>query len=187
MQECGGPALTLGPYGDGLLSSLFCRTLWKSYLFSCRTKLAKLLCLKCFGRISLVNFSFCPSCQYLVAGCGASLALRTSKTTKLSPPSPQRTMLSYDGSSNILQTKFVSQHAQSCDPLQSRLTCIICAPGHRSVMSDSMDCAGQLAESHSQSRWNCWRQSRPCPRLCPWCAEGAVPVRSSGRRMVRWN
>lgn len=28
--------------------------------------------------------------------------LRTSRTTKLSPPSPQRTMLSYDGSSNIL-------------------------------------------------------------------------------------
>jgi hypothetical protein len=35
----------------------------------------------------------------VVAGGGP---LRTSRTTKLSPPSPQRTMLSYDGSSNIL-------------------------------------------------------------------------------------
>jgi len=30
-------------------------TLWKSYLLSCLTKLAKLLCLKCFGRRSLAN------------------------------------------------------------------------------------------------------------------------------------
>jgi hypothetical protein len=50
---------TPGPYGDCPLSSLLCRTLWKSYLFSCRTKLAKLLCLKCLGSMCLVNFSFC--------------------------------------------------------------------------------------------------------------------------------
>jgi hypothetical protein len=49
---------TSRPYGDSPLSSL-CLTLWKSYLFNWRTKLAKLLCLKCFGRIVLVNFSFC--------------------------------------------------------------------------------------------------------------------------------
>lgn len=49
---------TEAPYGDCPLSSL-CLTLWKSYLFSCRTKLAKLLCLKCFGSIAFVNFSFC--------------------------------------------------------------------------------------------------------------------------------
>lgn len=46
------------PYCAAPLSSVW-RTLWKSYLFSCRTKLAKLLCLKCFGKIVLVNFSFC--------------------------------------------------------------------------------------------------------------------------------
>ena len=50
---------TFCPYGDWPFSSLFCRTLWKSYLFSWRTKLAKLLCLKCFGRMVLVNFSHC--------------------------------------------------------------------------------------------------------------------------------
>ena len=50
---------TPGPYGDCPESSLLCRTLWKSYLFSWRTKLAKLLCLKCFGRMDLVNLSFC--------------------------------------------------------------------------------------------------------------------------------
>lgn len=50
--------LTPAPYGDWPPSSLLCRTLWKSYLFSCRTKLAKLLCLKCLGRMDFVNFSF---------------------------------------------------------------------------------------------------------------------------------
>jgi hypothetical protein len=50
--------LTPRPYGDDPPSSLLCRTLWKSYLLSWRTKLAKLLCLKCFGRMCLVNFSF---------------------------------------------------------------------------------------------------------------------------------
>lgn len=49
---------TPGPYGDCPVSSLLWRTLWKSYLFSWRTKLAKLLCLKCFGRMDLVNLSF---------------------------------------------------------------------------------------------------------------------------------
>ena len=50
--------LTPEPYGDCPLSSLLCRTLWKSYLLSWRTKLAKLLCLKCLGRIDFVNLSF---------------------------------------------------------------------------------------------------------------------------------
>jgi hypothetical protein len=49
---------TPDPYGDCPFSSLLCLTLWKSYLFSWRTKLAKLLCLKCLGRMCLVNFSF---------------------------------------------------------------------------------------------------------------------------------
>ena len=55
--------LTPEPYGECPLSSLLCRTLWKSYLLSWRTKLAKLLCLKCFGRIDLVNLSFCAGNQ----------------------------------------------------------------------------------------------------------------------------
>jgi hypothetical protein len=50
---------TFCPYGDWPFSSLFWRTLWKSYLFSWRTKLAKLLCLKCFGKMVFVNFSHC--------------------------------------------------------------------------------------------------------------------------------
>lgn len=53
----GGGQPTSRPYGDSPFSSL-CLTLWKSYLFNWRTKLAKLLCLKCFGRMFLVNFSF---------------------------------------------------------------------------------------------------------------------------------
>lgn len=56
-------SLTPEPYGEWPLSSLLCRTLWKSYLLSWRTKLAKLLCLKCLGRIDLVNLSFCAGSQ----------------------------------------------------------------------------------------------------------------------------
>ena len=55
--------LTPEPYGECPLSSLLCRTLWKSYLLSWRTKLAKLLCLKCLGRMDLVNLSFCAGNQ----------------------------------------------------------------------------------------------------------------------------
>ena len=112
------------------MSSLFCLTLWKSYLFNCRTKLAKLLCLKCFGRISLVNFSFCPHVSIRAAIGLPRSELCTSNTTKLSPPSPQRTMLSYDGSSNILHTRFVS-HFALFRVLWDRLTCITCAPVNR--------------------------------------------------------
>ena len=82
--------LTPAPYGDCPLSSLLCRTLWKSYLFSCLTKLAKLLCLKCFGRIDLVNRSFCsPGQRY--TKIVIIFMIPTSSTTKLSPSSPQRT------------------------------------------------------------------------------------------------
>lgn len=63
--------LTPRPYGDCPLSSLLWRTLWKSYLFSWRTKLAKLLCLKCLGRMDLVNLSFCGTHQ--TAGPGRRL------------------------------------------------------------------------------------------------------------------
>lgn len=52
-----GGVPTFCPYGDCPFSSLFRRTLWKSYLFSWRTKLAKLLCLNCSGSMVLVNFS----------------------------------------------------------------------------------------------------------------------------------
>jgi hypothetical protein len=64
-------SLTFCPYGDWPFSSLFWRTLWKSYLLSWRTKLAKLLCLKCFGRMVLVNFS------HYVQGRGQSRAIAT--------------------------------------------------------------------------------------------------------------
>lgn len=45
--------LTFSPYGLG--ASSVDLTLWKSYLLSWRTKLAKFECLKCFGRIDVVN------------------------------------------------------------------------------------------------------------------------------------
>jgi len=72
---------TPSPYGFGLPSSVF-RTLWKSYLgisscetnvasylFNCRTKLAKLECLKCRGRTLFVN-SFCWARGHQQLPCG---------------------------------------------------------------------------------------------------------------------
>ncbi|KAH3680032.1 hypothetical protein WICPIJ_008445 [Wickerhamomyces pijperi] len=70
------------PYSLDCFSSLDCLTLWKSYLFNCLTKLAKLECLKCLGRISFVN----------------SLL---SMTTNESPLSVHLTILEYELSSNI--------------------------------------------------------------------------------------
>ena len=59
VQPCRGQQHTPTPYPTGPSPSLFCLTLWKSYLFNWRTKLAKLECLKCLGRMDFVNFSFC--------------------------------------------------------------------------------------------------------------------------------
>ena len=92
---------TPGPYGEVLPSSLLCRTLWKSYLLSCRTKLAKLLCLKCLGRICFVNFSFYNSVSRGYFDHGRSWP--TSRTTKLSPSFPHLTTLSSCGLSSILR------------------------------------------------------------------------------------
>ena len=61
-------------------------TLWKSYLLSWRTKLAKLECLNMRGRMDLVN-SF------------------MSLTTKQSPRGPQQTTDWNEGSSSILRRK----------------------------------------------------------------------------------
>jgi hypothetical protein len=92
-------------YGESPVSSL-CLILWKSYLFSCRTKLAKLLCLKCFGRIVLVNWSV-YTCDvnklWRLVFKGIPLARNhTSNTTKVSPSFPHLTNVLYAGSSSIL-------------------------------------------------------------------------------------
>jgi hypothetical protein len=61
----------------------------------------------------------------------------TSRTTKLSPPSPHLTMDSYEGSSSILQIRrirmLLSQHTRD-NEIHARyhgLTCTICVPVHR--------------------------------------------------------
>ena len=67
------------------------RTLWKSYLFSCRTKDAKFECLNMRGRMDFVN-SF------------------MSLTTKQSPCGPHETTGWNAGSSSILHRRHVSSH-----------------------------------------------------------------------------
>lgn len=101
-------APTSFPYNASPFSSL-CRTLWKSYLLSCRTKLAKLLCLKCFGRMVFVNFSFCGGITSVSSVAAMEAVIgnvvvgqHTSRTTKLSPSLLQRTTELYAGSSSIL-------------------------------------------------------------------------------------
>ena len=79
------------------------RTLWKSYLFSCRTKEAKLECLNMRGRIDFVN-SF------------------MSFTTKQSPCGPHDTTGWNAGSSSILHTA-ISHHRRSDRGRERELTC----------------------------------------------------------------
>ena len=62
----------------------------------------KVAVLEVFREDQLGEFFVLPLASDLLAVQTAGPEWRTSKTTKLSPPSPQRTMLSYDGSSNIL-------------------------------------------------------------------------------------
>ena len=133
--------LTPGPYGEWPFSSLLCRTLWKSYLLSCRTKLAKLLCLKCFGRIDFVNLSFCPK-----------LAMRN--TTQLlyrygSPPAPR----SYRARLPIVPL------ASKSDPRASfRIDCQL---GFRNQRSETVDLGAAYLYSFrtcgmgSASPWQC--------------------------------
>lgn len=118
---------TLGPC-PGLPSSGRL-TLWKSYLFSWRTKLAKLLCLKCFGSTRVENFSpysgnrldTGPRKRTATFGkanspihaisrvqprgsvCSRGKA-HTSRTTKESPSRVHLTMSSSSGSSSMLFT-----------------------------------------------------------------------------------
>ena len=99
-------------------------------MFSCRTKLAKLLCLKCFGRMCFVNFSFFDPCQLiwcLSADDAPCVRVLTSSTTKLSPSFPHRTTLSSCGFSNIL-ARLVRRRGAIHAPLQT-LTCTVCEPG----------------------------------------------------------
>ena len=111
--DTSGHQLTPGPYGEATFSSLLCLTLWKSYLFSCRTKLAKLLCLKCLGSMDLVNRSFCTPISQTATERSMECLL-TSNTTKLSISSPHRTTDAYDGSSSILCcTSALRTHARS--------------------------------------------------------------------------
>lgn len=121
------------------MSSLLCLTLWKSYLFSWRTKLAKLLCLKCFGRMALVNFSFWKWSETAHHDEQRSKGNHTSSTTKLSPSSPHRTTCEYEGSSSIL--RFLSAICQwKMLNISARHTCTVSAPAKRQRMvSRSME------------------------------------------------
>ena len=111
---------------------MLCRTLWKSYLLSWRTKLAKLLCLKCFGRMCFVNFSFCEQVSAnALSVIHARCALHGSMSL---PPTPRSYLLRYP---SALRSRLVGSPT-SCEVIVSRragaiafkwLTCIVCEPG----------------------------------------------------------
>lgn len=149
--------LTPGPYCDWPFSSLLCRTLWKSYLFNWRTKLAKLLCLKCFGRMCLVNFSFYATIS--IAHMSVKARRHTSSTTKLSPSFPHLTTLSSLGFSSILARVLVSTgcaHVVSTY-LYSLRTCNV----NQHMVQRS------FATANVQSRWSCSSRSLR-QNLSPW-------------------
>lgn len=133
-------------------SSFACRTLWKSYLFSCRTKLAKLLCLKCFGRICFVNFSFCHGVREFC--CVRDSAYPTSRTTKLSPSFPHLTTLSSCGLSSILQQ--TGQSIVPSGPLGA--ICLLVQLAHLQRSQHGIPGDRMTSTWHSQSRWSCLLQ-----------------------------
>ena len=111
-------------------SSLACRTLWKSYLLSCRTKLAKLLCLKCFGRICFVNFSFCHGRQggVLSSRLGVSY-LEDYEAVALIAPSDHALVLRAFQHSTANWSVCRPERTVGCD----LLTCTACAPTTKSA------------------------------------------------------
>ena len=159
--------LTPTPYGEVPPSSLLCRTLWKSYLLSWRTKLAKLLCLKCFGRMCFVNFSFC---EQVLANALPVVHARCALHDSVSlPPALRSCLLRYP---SVLRSRLVGSPA-SCEVIVSMragavalklLTCIVCEPDSVSRKNKAARCR----QVHLQSRWSCslLEQSfRPCLRL----------------------
>jgi hypothetical protein len=122
------PALTPDPYGDCPFSSLLWRTLWKSYLLSWRTKLAKLLCLKCFGRMCFVNFSFwaprqCLPCVNHGPRCNV---LRAPQNCHRHSPIARRSRPWGSPASYMAH----QQNRSYCGSATSRRTCTTCEPGH---------------------------------------------------------
>lgn len=122
------PKHTPLPYGDVPPSSLLCRTLWKSYLFSCRTKEAKLLCLKCFGSMCFVNFSFCKRVRAAFMPLSMRTCLQHDKAIAFIAPSHYTFVLwtLQHPTDNLLARILRTQ----CD---SWLTCIACEPTQRSA------------------------------------------------------
>ena len=138
--------LTPTPYGEVPPSSLLCRTLWKSYLFSWRTKLAKLLCLKCFGRMCFVNFSFCEQVSAVAPSVIHSPAPHCALHVLVSlPPALRSCLLRYP---SVLRSRLEGSPA-SCGIIVSRragaiaiksLTCIVCEPGSVSRRTAAAHC-----------------------------------------------
>jgi hypothetical protein len=158
---------TSRPYGDSPLSSL-CLTLWKSYLFNWRTKLAKLLCLKCFGRIVLVNFSFCRPGEISVvercrSSCGASgpqAYLQDHKAVAVGAPSYYRVVR------GILEHPATSWVSMCCPAVGARRrgvqrTCRVCAPGDGMlVVFRGGDARGRGAAHKVAGVCSSWRGGR---------------------------
>ena len=148
---------------------MLCRTLWKSYLLSWRTKLAKLLCLKCFGRMCFVNFSFCE--QVLADALSTVQSCCALHCLVSLPPALRSCLLRCP---SVLRSRLVGSPA-SCGVIVSRraganavasnlLTCIVCEPGSVSRWNK----AAQCRRVYSQSRWSyslLEQRFRPCLRL----------------------
>lgn len=148
------------------MSSLFCLTLWKSYLFNCRTKLAKLLCLKCFGRINLVNFSFCHHCQHVTAANTRGMTyFENDEALSSLAPAHDRFIRRVFEHSVILR---ISPIVASRLPV---VQLIKLAAAHlysfRTCAKVRRGDVGSAVGTDLRSHWNCWPLGRPYRRLCP--------------------
>lgn len=138
-------SLTPRPYGEVPPSSLLCRTLWKSYLFSWRTKLAKLLCLKCFGRMCFVNFSFCNRVSADAPSTVVAPVLSlppTPRSCLLHCPSVRRSRLVGSPTSYYI----IVSRRTGCSRVEM-LTCKACAPVAVSSWTVAAHCRALLTKS----------------------------------------
>jgi len=137
-------------------------------LFNCRTKLAKLLCLKCFGRMPLVNFSFCGRhVSILGADCIARKGpyFNHNETVSLVTPSNDR------------RVRRVYQHPEPAISLVSSRVCGGCVRAGRGATylynlrtwetMSKFSRRGCPQVSDLQSHWSCW--PKPCRPVHPFC------------------
>lgn len=122
-------------------------------MFSCLTKLAKLLCLKCLGRMCFVNFSFytAVSVGHLNVELGTTTHFQHNKAVTVIPP-PYYVLVCRVFEHSISR---ISTSGRIASTTRSRRTCTTFEPATRLAQLQERTCS-----IHIQNRSNC---STPSP------------------------